>query len=315
MADLAPSFRSGQNLNNVESQLELLLFDLNGGQLFGINVFRVSEALPCPKLSQLPSTSDYLIGIAYMRGTNIPVIDLSKAIGFHQNVATGNASIIVCELNNKIYGFLVNNIRQIVTIPWNEVSPPPSMLEKSCCLSSIVRLDDKHTVEVIDVEHVLEIVDPTPKGRYDEVDWVQRDELKGVQVLIVEDSKIARRHITEFLDYIGVVYTIAENGHEALSIVKEWGSSSEGVLDNLTAVISDVEMPIMDGLSLIKEFRKDRRLDSIAFYFHSTLAQLINKQLVSEVKATAIIEQGDYQSLLSEMRSYLNFCAEDRITA
>ena len=119
MADVAIKTRTdGQVLNDEESRLDLLLFDLYGDKLFGINVFRVSEALPCPRLSQLPSSRPYVIGIAYVRGINVPVVDLSKAIGCRNQTSRANSSVIVCESNNRSYGFLVQNVRQIVSLPW-----------------------------------------------------------------------------------------------------------------------------------------------------------------------------------------------------
>ncbi len=135
------------------------------------------------------------------------------------------------------------------------------------------------------------------------------------RLLIVEDSKIARQHIMEFLEYVGVTYTITENGQDALATIKEWGSSGEGILDRLSAIISDVEMPIMDGLTLIKELRKDHRLDPIAFYFHSTLGKLLNEQLVKDVRANAVIEKGDYQALLFEIRAAVGHGTEEKMTA
>lgn len=312
---MARNTRAGQNANDGESQLELLLFDLFGDQLFGLNVFRVSEASFCPKLSQLPGLSPYVIGSAYLRGRNIPVIDLSKAIACRNKAALSKSSVIVCESNKRMYGFLVQNIRQIISLPWHEVKPPPPMLEESCCVSSIVQLEGKKTVQVIDVERVLEIVDPQPRGKYDELDWVQKDELKGVQVLVVEDSKVACRHLTEFLDYIGVRYTVAVNGAEAIAVIKEWKNPAEPLLDRLYAIISDIEMPVMDGISLVKELRKDHRLDRVAFYFHSTLGRLLNHRMIHGVEVNAMIEKGDYKTLLAELKAHRHPHGERKMIA
>ncbi len=294
---------TGQALNNCgESRLDLLLFDLNGDSLFGINVFRVSEALPCPHLSQLPSAGPYVTGIAYVRGINIPVVDLSKAIGCRDRTPMSNSSVIVCESNSRSYGFLVQNIRQIVSIPWAQVNSPPKALEKSCSISAIAHTGAEQVVQVIDVEHVLDIIEPPPPSQYDECDWVQKNELKGTQVLVVEDSKIARDHLARFLDYVGVVYTLAENGQEALAIIKQWGRSGEGMLERLSVIIADVEMPIMDGLTLVREVRKDHRMDNIILCLHSTLGNLLSERMAGEIKADAVVSKGDYPTLLATMK-------------
>lgn len=302
MANAALQNRSVQTLNDDESRLDLLLFDLSGDKLFGINVFRVVEALPCPRLSHTPGSSPYLIGIAHVRGTNVPVIDLAKAIGCRNRQPLETSSIIVCESGERSYGFLVQHVKKIVSFSWSQVIPPPSILQKSCSISSIAHLNDKEMIQVIDVEHVLSIIDPPAPSRYEELDWLCKDELKGMQVLIVEDSRIARKHLAQFLDYIGVVYTSVESGTEALELLQEWSSSGEGLLEGLAAIITDVDMPMMDGLILIKEVRKDHRMNHVSLFLHSTLGNILNQRVETEINADAIVSKGDYPKLLSVMR-------------
>ena len=302
MTDAALQTRTGQSLNSGEGRLDLLLFDLTGGKLFGINVFRVSEALPCPHLSQLPSPSPYVVGVVYVRGMNVPVIDLAKAIGCRNRQPMDKSSIIVCESGDRSYGFLVRHVKQIVSLPWSEVSPPPKALAKTCSISFIAHTDDNQFIQVVDVEHIFDIIDPPPPSYYDECDWVSKNELSGMHVLVVEDSKIAMNHLTCFLDYTGAVYTSVENGQEALKVIKEWGSSSEGMLERLSVIISDVEMPIMDGLTLAKEVRKDHRMDNVSVCLHSTLGNLLNQRTADEIQVDAVIHKGDYPNLLNAMR-------------
>lgn len=299
---MAANARGVKALNEDKSRLELLLFNLNGNQLFGINVFKVSEAMPCPHLSQLPSSSPYLIGVASVRGKNIPVIELSRAMACRKPTSLKNASVIVCESGDKLYGFLVQNIRQIVSLSWSDVNPPPKMVEKSSCISAITQLDDGKTVQVVDFERVLNIVDPRSFSDYGECEWVRRNELEGMQLLVVDDSKFAQKQLARFLDYIGAVYVFADNGKEALNILRDWHQEGEGALDSLAMVITDVEMPILDGFTLVKELRADHRLSHLSLCLYSSLGKSLSRYIGTDISVDAVVAKGNEQGLLQALR-------------
>ncbi|MDP2380728.1 MAG: chemotaxis protein CheW, partial [Pseudohongiella sp.] len=108
-----------------QNRLELLMFRLNGGQLYGINVFKVKEVLPCPALSILPHSSPVVRGVAYVRGRTISILDLSIATGGRPLADVVGGFIIITEYNNSVQGFLVRGVERIVNLNWEDVHSPP----------------------------------------------------------------------------------------------------------------------------------------------------------------------------------------------
>ena len=108
------------------NRLELLMFRLNGDQLYGINVFKVREVLPCPKLSNSPQSHEVVRGIANIRGRTISVMDLSMAIGGPPAEDLESAFLIISEYNRSVQGFLVREVDRIVNLNWKDILSPPS---------------------------------------------------------------------------------------------------------------------------------------------------------------------------------------------
>src|SRR5690606_17008983 len=142
-----------------QNRLELLLFRLDGGQLYGINVFKVKEVLQCPRLTVLPKSSRVVRGVANIRGGTIPIIDLALATGKPALDDLANSFVIITEYNTKVQGFLVRSVERIVNMNWEEIHPPPRGAGRDHYLTAVTRVDDL-LVEIIDVEKVLAEVVP-----------------------------------------------------------------------------------------------------------------------------------------------------------
>ena len=137
-----------------QNRLELLLFRLNGPQLYGINVFKVREVLQCPNLTLLPKSNPIVRGIASVRGRTIPVIDLSLAIGRDEHESLHDGFVIIAEYNMMEQGFLVGAVERIINLNWEEIHPPPKGTGRDHYLTAVTRFDDQ-LIEVIDVEKIL----------------------------------------------------------------------------------------------------------------------------------------------------------------
>ena len=141
-----------------ENRLELLLFRINSTQLFAINVFKVKEVVKVPPLSAMPGSNHSIAGVANIRGTSIPVINLRGAIGFSPLPITDDCNLIITEYNRSIQGFLVGKVEHIVNMTWGDIMPPPKTAGKNNYLTAITRLEEQgqsHLVSIIDVEKVL----------------------------------------------------------------------------------------------------------------------------------------------------------------
>ena len=281
----------------VHNRLELLLFNLGLHQQYGINVFKVKEVIQCPPLVSVPDSHHVVIGVAHMRGLTIPVMDLSLAVGGPALDDIENRYVIVTEYNRKVQGFLVGSVERIMNTNWEAILPPPKGVGDGSYLTAITMVDDR-LVEIIDVEKVLkEVMDD--EGELTE-EMVKTDiNLEDKHVLIVDDSVVARKQVKKVTDGIGISSTLACNGKEAYEQLLAWVEEGKDLNQWLTLVVSDVEMPQMDGYSLTTAIRKHDALKSLHVLLHTSLSGVFNNALVDKVGANGFIPKYNPQDLSS----------------
>lgn len=282
------------------NRLELLTFRLKGKQRFGINVFKVQEVLQCPTLTQIPHSHAVVRGVATMRGKTIPVMDLSLAIGAGAIGDPSKCFMIVTEYNRSTQGFLVGAVERIVNLNWGDMLPPPKGSGKDSYLTAVTRLDNE-LVEIIDVEKVLAEVTQASTEVSREVADSAEESLSQQHIMVVDDSSVARNQIKRTLEQIGLQCTMAANGREALKMLKEWEDSNDGRLDRLAMVLSDIEMPEMDGYTLTTEIRKDARLQKLFILLHTSLSGTFNQAMVQKVGANKFVPKFKPDELAGEV--------------
>ena len=266
-----------------ENRLELLMFRLNGMQLFAINVFKVQEVVQLPKLNLMPQRHPSVGGVTHFRGKTIPVIDLSQAIGLRPISGDQTCNLIVSEYNNSIQGFMVGEVDRIINMNWNEILPPPDGVGRQNYLTAITKVNER-IVEIIDVEKVLAEISPYDTRISDEI--IDDDLLslaKGLEVLVVDDSSVGLHQCQTTLDYMGIKVHTATDGKKALELLKKWAAANEDVPNKLLMMITDAEMPEMDGYRLTKEIRDDPRLKDLYIVLHTSLSGSFNKAMVQKV--------------------------------
>ena len=269
-----------------ENRLELLLFNLGGRQHFGINVFKVQEVIQCPGLTTIPHAHHIMKGLAHLRGKTIPVLDLALAIGKKPLENIKDSYVIISEYNRSTQGFLVNGVDKIVNINWDDVQPPPKGLGNDNYMTAVTRVDDE-LIEIIDVEKILAemigIVTELKDGRGD----LNKDRV--LRILVADDSSVARKQIKRTLDQMGVEVTLANNGKEAHEILKTAVADGKAITEMFDILISDVEMPVMDGYTLTKSIRGDERLKAIPIMLHTSLSGSFNDKMVATVGADRFV--------------------------
>lgn len=269
------------------NRLALLLFRLGPRQIFGINVFKVQEVIRRPALSQMPGSHAYIGGVADIRGRVIPVIDLQRAIGGEALGSAPLQHVIVTEFNRSVQGFMVSNVDRIVHIDVAQLQPPPSGAGEGY-LTAITRYGDQ-LVEIIDVEKVLSEVSGAPSEvREETLEAAQMMELPGLKVMVADDSRVARTQIEKVLQQLGIEAILVPDGREALRSLQ--AMAEQGPLDErLLMVISDVEMPGMDGYTLTTEIRRDPRLKDLFVMLHTSLSGVFNNAMIQKVGADRFI--------------------------
>jgi two-component system chemotaxis response regulator CheV len=267
-----------------QNRLELLLFRLSGPQLYGINVFKVKEVLQCPKLTILPRLNPVVRGVAHIRGGTLPIIDLNKATGGPGLDDLSTAFVIITEYNYRVQGFLVRSVERIVNMNWSDIHPPPRGTGRDHYLTAVTRVDDK-MVEIIDVEKILAEVVPTVETiTAGVIDEVTHTEALARKVLIVDDSSVARKQVARCLQEVGVEVVALNDGMQALNWLRDLAENGEGISD-LLMMVSDIEMPEMDGYTLTAEVRNDPRLTGLHILLHTSLSGVFNQAMVKKVGA------------------------------
>ena len=280
-----------------ENRLELLLFHLVGPQVYGINVFKVQEVIRCPELTHVPNSNHVVKGIANMRGRTIPVLDLSLALSGPPTEVTDDAFVVIADYNRSTQGFLVAGVERIVNMNWEEILAPPKGSGANSYMTAVTRVDDQ-LVEIIDVEKVLsEVVGVTEKISDNIIEDTQVE--AGANILVADDSSVARKQIKRTLDQLGIESTLVKDGQEALDVLLDWADEDPDIAKHLTMVISDVEMPNMDGYTLTTEIRKDPRLKDLFVILHTSLSGVFNQSMVEKVGANKFIAKFDADELAS----------------
>ena len=287
------------------NKLEILLFTLgtnsNTGrrETFGINVFKVREVMRTPPITGAPEMPASVEGMVSLRGALVPVVDLAKYAG----VATDSprSIMIVTEYAGHTQGFLVEGVDTILRLDWSQMKVPPDMMmaEMGGLVTAVTELPDGRLVMMMDVEKVL-----SETTKYD--DEVVFRNIKplndpSLTVFFADDSIVARKQIIRTLDAMHVKYVEAINGRAAwdeLERVAAYAQASgQQVSDLVSLVLTDVEMPEMDGYILTKKIKTDPRFLGVPVIMHSSLSGMSNQQLGKSVGVDEYVPKFEPQKL------------------
>lgn len=269
------------------NKLEILLFtlgtDLATGrkEIFGINVFKVREVMRIPEITRAPDMPPAVEGMVSLRGTLVPVVDLAKYIGIQTDAPP--SIMIVTEYNRQTQGFLVGEVDTILRIDWSNMKVPPAMLTAKMggLVTAVTELRDHQLVMMLDVEKIL-----SDTTNYDDSHIyanLQPLDKPGRTVFYADDSSVARRQIARTLEALGVQGIETINGRQAWEELQKIASQAEAagrpVSDFVQVILTDVEMPEMDGYVLTKQIKSDPRFAGIPVLMHSSLSSEANRNL------------------------------------
>lgn len=281
------------------NRMELLLFKIKGRQLFGINVFKVREVIRTPHISVVPKSDDRVIGVSDIRGQTMPMIDLAKSLDLEpiDPKHYRESLTIVTEFNSSVQGFLVEDVDRIVHLRWEDILPPPDSLQGVNYLTGITRAQNQ-IVEIVDVEKVLAEVSGLKEEMTPEFLEANKSKTEGHDFFILgaDDSVVARNQLKSTLDKLGISNRILNNGKLALEFLKKWADDADKgisppVNKRVLMVISDIEMPEMDGYTLTTNIRKDHRLADLYVILSSSLSGGFNDSLTEKVGANQFMSK------------------------
>lgn len=285
------------------NRLELLLFRLQGRQLFAINVFKVREVIRMPKITALPQQHPVVVGVAHLRSATVPVLNLSQAIGMKPQEVTDDASLIITEYNRRTQAFLIGGVERILNMNWEEIESPPKTTGRGHYLTAITRHEEK-LVEIIDVEKVLSEIVPYTTSLSEGL--VEQDVIasaQGQRVLVVDDSPVALNQARDTIEQLGIEVVTAGNGADGLARLQTMAGNGE--IDHLLMVITDAEMPEMDGYRLTTEIREDPRLKHLYVALHTSLSGDFNQAMVDRVGCDEFLSKFRPDELAELVQNYL----------
>ncbi|MDR3430944.1 MAG: chemotaxis protein [Rouxiella aceris] len=291
------------------NRFELLLFQLGSSpdeqksELYGINVFKLREIVPMPTLTKAAGMVTPMMGMANIRGEIIPVIDLPSVVGCVPK--TGLNILLVTEYARSTQAFAVESVDDIVRLEWSQVLAAESGV-KSRNITSIARLDtDKSSNRlalVLDVEQIL--YDIMPASRNIEMDDNKTKPFKlkpGAVAIVAEDSKVARSMLDQGLKMMSIPAEMHITGLEAWNKIRKMAeeAKAEGrpISDKIAFVLTDLEMPEMDGFTLTLNIKRDEFLKNIPVIIHSSLSGSANEDHVRKVGADGYVAKFEINEL------------------
>ncbi|BCK09691.1 chemotaxis protein CheV [Vibrio cholerae] len=290
-----------------QNRLELLTFRLNGRQRYGINVFKVKEVLQCPKLTSMPNLHRLVKGVAHIRGQTVSVIDMSLAVGGRPTTDVDKSFVVIAEFNRTIQAFLVSSVERIINMRWEAILPPPNGTGKSNYLTAVTNIDNE-LVEIIDVEKILAEITPVNEDMDssigEQIAQVEQEKEFVRRILIADDSSVARKQVQRAIESLGFEVISTQDGKVAYDKLVEM--LNDGPISNqISLVISDIEMPEMDGYTLTAEIRRHNELKDLYVILHSSLSGVFNQAMVERVGANAFIAKFNPDELGNAVKAAL----------
>lgn len=304
MSDLLKNIDARTKLAGT-NKLEILLFSLGldsrtgRRETFGINVFKVREVMRTPPITSAPDMPSAVEGMVSLRGALVPVVDLATYASVQSD--TKRDIMIVTEYNGRTQGFLVEAVDTILRLDWSAMRVPPEMLvaQLGGLVTAVTELKDGRLVMMMDVEKVLAETSPVDddflfKG-------IPQLNAPDAVVYFADDSVVARKQIEKTLNVMGVRFVSAINGRQAWEALDRAASlalaAGKPISSVVSLVLTDIEMPEMDGYMLTKHIKSDPRFLGVPVIMHSSLSGMSNQQLGKSVGVDEYVSKFEPQKL------------------
>lgn len=288
------------------NKLEILLFSLGEDrrtgrrETYGINVFKVREVMRTPPITAAPDMPPAVEGMVSLRGVLVPVVDLAKYAWVDSEVKRD--VMIVTEYNGHTQGFLVEAVDTILRLDWSMMRVPPEMLmaQMGGLVTAVTELDDGRLIMMMDVEKILA---DTAHADDDDMRFKSLPKLDNpdLTVFFCDDSVVARKQVMRTLDAMSVKYVAANNGQQMWEELEKMADYASGIgkspAELISLVLTDIEMPAMDGYILTKKIKNDARFASIPVIMHSSLSGMSNQKLGVSVGVDEYVPKFEPQRL------------------
>lgn len=267
---MAAEEKTGILLETGTNEFEIVEFKI-GEVHYGINVAKVREVITRTPVTEMPQAHPYIDGIFTLRGKAIPLVNLPRCLNVPTSAPPRN--IIVTEINNYDFAFLVNQVNRIHRVSWRNMEPAPEVGDQSRVVG-IVKMPDR-IILLLDFETIIAEITPEINEKLTSVEEADEDtklSREDINIVCAEDSPLLRGVLVSTMKQAGYIH-IKDfiNGQEAWDylhgIIEEEGT----IKNKVQLIVSDIEMPQMDGHRLLKQVRDDARFENIPFVLFSSL--------------------------------------------
>ncbi|GER93214.1 chemotaxis protein CheV [hot springs metagenome] len=304
------------------NEMELVVFRMYGTQPdgspevldYGVNVAKVREIIPIPIFTKVPDMPAYADALAEVRGEVIPIVDLGKWMKIVPPSSIEiRPKVIVLEMLGQTTGMIVHEVERIRRIKWDQIKPPPSMLQAkhSGRITGVTKIDDEGEalLLILDLESIISDMGgfmPKHEIALEEIERVGKKKLKGT-VLIADDSSVARKILKDTLENVGLHVIEAVDGKQAMDILNDFLQriGDQPINNFIQLIISDVEMPEMDGLTFTKNVKANSKLQSLPIIVNTSLSGDENREKAKSVGADGYLVKFDVTKMINEISKFL----------
>jgi len=272
--------------------------------IYGINVSKVREIIKMPSLTELPGTPEFIEGIFDLREVVIPVVNLAKWMGITEpQEAKKNTRVIITEFNNVLIGFIVHEAKRIRRISWSDIEPATFMNSSSGLeankITGVTKIEGDSVLLILDLESVVQDL-----GLYEpETDTAPAEiETFSGLAMVLDDSSTARKIVKDALQKMGFNVVEAMDGEEGLKKLNDlYETYGEKTSENLKIIISDVEMPKMDGFHFASRVKDDERFKNIPIVFNSSISDSFSEGRGADAGGEAYLVKFQASSFFDEV--------------
>jgi two-component system, chemotaxis family, chemotaxis protein CheV len=263
--------KKGILLESGTNELEIVEFGI-GQNKFGINVIKVREIINPVPVTQVPNAHPHVQGIIELRGEVLPVIDVAKAIGFPPSETPDQDKFIVTEFNQQKIVFHVHSVTQIHRISWDQIEKPSDMYQGAeSQIIGVIKLHGE-MILLLDFERIVVEINPESGINVQQVQKLGKRERSTKRLVVAEDSPLLRKLLHDTLEEAGFEYIeFFENGKDAFDYLENIAISGKEIEKEVQLLITDIEMPKMDGHHLTRKIKEHQALGKLPVIIFSSL--------------------------------------------
>lgn len=297
--------QKGILLESGTNELEIVEFSI-GQSKFGINVIKVKEIIQPVQVTKIPHSHPNVEGIIEIRGEILPVVDVAKALGYPQSDRPLEEKYIITEFNQTKLVFHVHSVTQIHRISWEHIEKPSGMYQGlESQITGVVKMNDQ-MILLLDFEKIVVDINPDSGINIENVKKLGERERSEKKLVVAEDSPLLRKLLQETLNEAGFQHIeFFENGKDALFYLISIVESGKAIEDEVQLLITDVEMPQMDGHHLTKQIKENQSLSVLPVVIFSSLITNDLRHKGQKVGASAQISKPEINLLVEQIDKHI----------